>query len=188
MMISVSLCDGRMPEGWTVEPHDRAEEGDEVVADFGRKVVTNNSAIARAIATHEGTVGAGPGSGWGWGTSPDQIDGREDDREAAIAAAREQAKDGATVYVWSHMRDIDPGEFVPDAEDFLGQMGDLAYHNRPESIQDDPWPDATTEQAAELDRLLEPIRAWARRVCSSWWVAEGEPEAVPPEPAPPVAP
>lgn len=122
---------------------------------------------------------------WGWGTSPDEIKGREDDREAAIEAAREAAEDGATVYVWSNLRDIDPAAYVPSAEDLLDDMGERAYHDQPECIQDDPWPDVDEDATAELAKLLEPIEAWARKYARSWWVADGEPEAVPPEePAP----
>lgn len=146
-------------------------DGDDPTAE-GRRV------LAELEAHEGGAVAPATVSGsWGWGTSPNQIDGREDDREAAIAAARE-AEDGATVYVWPRVRDIDPAVYLPNAEDLIESMGVRAYHDRPVYIQDDPWPDVDADAKADLAKLLG---AWASKHCKTWWVADGEPEAVPPE-------
>jgi hypothetical protein len=166
----------------TVTSFLRAEKIAALLADtqpigaFLRAIAGAAAPIAPAAQPTEPVAGS-----WGWGTSPDQIDGHEDDRDAAIEAAREQAEDGATVYVWAQLRDVDPAKYVPNAERIVEAMGDRAYDNQPESMQGEPWPDVTTEQMAELEALLEPIREWARKRAKSWWVADGEAEAVPPD-------
>jgi hypothetical protein len=160
----------------------RADEGATVYVWRAEAVLAGQATAGAAAPIAPAAQPTEPVAGsWGWGTSPDQIDGREDDRDAAIEAAREQAEDGATVYVWAQLRDVDPAKYVPNAERIVEAMGDRAYDNQPESMQGEPWPNVTTEQMAELEALLEPIREWARKCAKSWWVADGEAEAVPPD-------
>lgn len=53
--------------------------------------------------------------------------------------------------------------FLPGANDVIEHMANSAHDENSEWA--DGFPDATKEQEAELERLMEPMKAWADRTC-----------------------
>lgn len=55
-----------------------------------------------------------------------------------------------------------PSSFLPDVDDVVNHMANQAHDN---SEYADNFPDLTKDQEAELDTLMEPLRAWVDRHC-----------------------
>lgn len=68
---------------------------------------------------------------------------------------------GAVIYRGTSLKQ-DPSYFLPDVDDVINHMANQAHDN---SEYADNFPDLTEEQQAEIDSLLDPLRAWVDRNC-----------------------
>lgn len=83
-----------------------------------------------------------------------------DDGVAAYVSDRELSA-GAVIYRGVIRRKKASG-YVPDADDIVQHMFDQASSD---SEYADNFPDITKDQEAEVDQLMEPVRAWFDRHC-----------------------
>lgn len=88
-------------------------------------------------------------------------DSWSDDGLAAFVSDRELAM-GAVIQRGVVSR-RSASSFLPDANEVIEHMGNAAADDNSEFA--DNFPDTTKEQEAELERLMEPMKAWADRTC-----------------------
>ena len=112
---------------------------------------------------------------WGYASSRDA-----ETWTGAYETRKEAILDGLADYCgegfWIHSGHLVPLETVlPDVDDLLERMGEVAYDEAGEVAED--YPDVTDEARIELEELL---RGWCEKHARpTFWVADGEAEFIP---------
>ena len=89
--------------------------------------------------------------------------GHDSDGDGHPASFRLGLYEGGTVYRGIECKD-DPATFLPDQDDLLEHMSERACDSDAGEWADNyPVPDA--EAKAELERAMQPLKAWARKHC-----------------------
>ena len=89
--------------------------------------------------------------------------GHDSDGDGHPASFRPGLYEGGTVYRGTECKD-DPATFLPDQDDLLEHMAERAYDSDAGEWVDN-YPTLDIEAKTELERALQPLKAWARKHC-----------------------